>query len=315
MSLVRFDGQAAIVTGAGRGLGRAFALDLAKRGARVVVNGRPSEQGGSGHVEATVADIQAAGGTATPCYASVETPEGGKAIVERCLKEFGRVDVLVNNAGFLCNGDFEELSRSDIDAVLRVHLLGTFHLAQPAFRAMRARRYGRIVNISSTTGLVGIAGLANYAAAKGAVLALTRAMAVEGATAGILTNALIPSAAGKMQAQSTIPGFKDTYGSMREKLWPRMDPSTVAPIATYLASIQCRANGAAFVACAGRFARVGLSLGRGWIAPDAAAATAEDIVANIEAIDDLSDAWEPKSLTDIYQDIIQRLPSDGSRFR
>lgn len=305
---MRFDGQAAIVTGAGRGLGRAFALDLARRGARVVINGRPPGEGGSGHVEDTVAEIRAGGGTATACYASVETPEGGATIVEQCLAEFGRVDVLINNAGFLHNGAFQDLARDDIDAVLRVHLLGTFHVGQPAFRAMQSRGYGRIVNICSTTALVGMPGLANYAAAKGAIFALTRAMAVEGAAAGVLTNALAPSAAGKMQSRSAIPGFKDAFGALRERLWPRMDPATVAPIATYLASSGCRTNGGAFVACAGRFARVGLVFGRGWIAPDAAAATAEDIAANFDAISDLRDAWEPGSLADIYREIIERLP-------
>lgn len=305
---IRFDGQAAVVTGAGRGLGRAFALDLARRGARVVVNGRPRAEGGEGAIDGVVAEIAAFGGRAVACYASVETPEGGETIVNAALERFGRIDVLVNNAGFLRNGGFDELSRADIDAVLGVHLLGAFHVSQPAFRAMRARGYGRIVNMTSTTALIGLPGLSNYAAAKGAVSALTRAMAAEGASAGVLTNAVAPSAIGKMQAQSAIPGFREAFQGLREKLWPRMQPETVAPLVTFLASSASTENGAAFVACAGRFARVGLLFARGWIAPDADAATAEDIAANYARIADLGEGFEPRTLADIYQDIIDRLP-------
>jgi len=305
---IRFDGQVAIVTGAGRGLGRAFALDLARRGASVVVNGRPVAEGGGGEVEAAVADISAAGGVALANYASVDTQEGGQSIVDAAIERFGRVDVLINNAGFLRNGAFEELERADIDAVLSVHLLGAFHVGQPAFRRMKAQGYGRIVNMTSTTALIALPGLSNYAAAKGGVSALTRAMAAEGVASGVFTNAVAPSAIGKMQAQSTIPGFKEAFQGLREKLWPRMQPKTVAPLVTYLASSACQENGASYVACAGRFARVGMMFARGWIAPDAEAATAEDIQANIAVISEVASGFEPRTLADIYSDIIERLP-------
>ncbi|GAM97747.1 3-oxoacyl-[acyl-carrier protein] reductase [alpha proteobacterium U9-1i] len=306
-SSIRFDGQVAVVTGAGRGLGRAFAFDLARRGARVVVNGRPVAEGGGGEVETAVAEINAGGGAAIANYASVETPEGGKSIIDAALDRYGRIDVLINNAGFLRNGAFDDLSQADLDAALRVHLLGAFHVAQPAFRLMKAQSYGRIINVTSTTGLIALPGLSNYAAAKGGVSALTRAMAAEGAGFGVFTNAIAPSAIGKMQAQSAIPGFKDAFQSLREKLWPRMQPETVAPLVTYLASTSCQENGAAYVACAGRFARVGLLFAKGWIAPDADAATAEDIQANITTINDLTNGFEPLTLADIYTDIIERL--------
>ncbi|MBX3509884.1 MAG: SDR family NAD(P)-dependent oxidoreductase [Hyphomonadaceae bacterium] len=305
---IRFDGQAAIVTGGGRGLGRAFAMDLARRGARVIVNGRPPAAGGGGAVDSVVEEIRRAGGEAAPCYAGVETPEGGAAIVDAALQHFGRIDILINNAGFLRNGAFEELAEPDIDAVLAVHLRAVFHLSQPAFRVMRRQGYGRIVNITSTTALIALPGLANYAAAKGGVSALTRAMAAEGAGDRVFTNAVAPSAIGKMQAQSAIPGFKEAFAGLREKLWPRMQPETVAPLVTYLASAASQENGAAFVACAGRFARVGLMFAKGWIAPDANAASAEDIAANYARIADMSDGFEPRTLADIYQDIIERLP-------
>ncbi len=283
-------------------------MDLAKRGACVVVNGRARSDGGAGEIDAVVDEINRAGGTALACYANVDTPEGGEAIVNAALERSGRVDVLVNNAGFLRNGAFDHLARRDIDAVFGVHLLGVFHVSQPAFRIMREQKYGRIVNITSTTGLIGLPGLSNYAAAKGGVLALTRAMAAEGEGAGIYTNAVAPSAIGKMQAQSPIPGFKEAFAGLREKLWPRMAPETVAPLVTFLASGASRLNGQAFVACAGRFARVGLVFSKGWIAPDADAASAEDVAANYETIADLSTGFEPQSLADIYEDIIERLP-------
>lgn len=305
---IRFDGQVAIVTGAGRGLGRAFALDLARRGASVVVNGRPVAEGGGGEVETAVAEIGSSGGVAVANYASVDTREGGQSIVDAAIERFGRVDVLINNAGFLRNGAFEDLARADIDAVLSVHLLGAFHVGQPAFRHMKTQGYGRIVNMTSTTALIALPGLSNYAAAKGGVSALTRAMAAEGVASGVLANAVAPSAIGKMQAQSAIPGFKEAFQGLREKLWPRMQPETVAPLVTYLASSACQENGASFVACAGRFARVGMMFARGWIAADADTATAEDIQANMATIGDVSSGYEPRTLADIYSDIIERLP-------
>lgn len=306
---IHFNGQAGIVTGAGRGMGRAFALDLARRGAAVVVNGRPPDEGGGGEVEAVADEIHREGGRALLVYRSVDGPEGANALVDQALDCFGSVDFVINNAGILRNDTFETLSQEDLGAVLDVHLSGSFFLGQRAFRAMKANGYGRIVNVSSTTALVGMAGLANYAAAKGGILALTRAMAAEGAEHGILVNALVPSALGKMQAQNPIRGFADRFGAMRETLRPRMAPETVAPLATYLASRACERSGEIWTACAGRFARVATCFARGWVAPDADAVSAEDIADNIALIAAVDDGFEPTTLDDIYRDIITRLPS------
>jgi NAD(P)-dependent dehydrogenase (short-subunit alcohol dehydrogenase family) len=305
---IDFQGQAGIITGAGRGMGRAFALDLARRGAAVVVNGRPPSEGGGGEVEAVAEEIDRAGGRALLVYQSVNGPDGADALVDAALEHLGSVDFVINNAGILRNDAFESLSPQDFGAVLDVHLAGSFFLGQRAFRSMMAKGYGRIVNVSSTTALVGMPGLANYAAAKGGILALTRAMAAEGASHGILVNALVPSALGKMQAQSPIPGFADRFGAMRETLRPRMAPETVAPLTTYLASRACERSGEIWTACAGRFARIATCFAQGWVAPDANAVSAEDIAANIAQIAAVDGGFEPTTLDDIYRDIIQRLP-------
>jgi NAD(P)-dependent dehydrogenase (short-subunit alcohol dehydrogenase family) len=305
---IDFNGQAGIVSGAGRGMGRAFALDLARRGAAVVVNGRPPDQGGGGEVEAVAEEIVRSGGRAVLVYKSIDNPDAADALIGVALGQFGSVDFVINNAGILRNGTYDALSPRDLDNVLDVHLRGTFFLGQRAFAAMKARGYGRIVNVSSTTALVGIPGLANYAAAKGGVLGLTRAMAAEGVAHGIAVNALVPSALGKMQAQSPIPGFAARFDAMRETLRPRMAPESVAPLATFLASSACERNGEIWTACAGRFARVATCFAQGWMAPDADAVTAEDIADHIAEIAAIEGGAEPTSLDDIYRDIIERLP-------
>src|SRR5688572_27426484 len=182
-----FDGRVAIVTGAGRGLGRAYALELARQGASVVVN----DIGGAG---AVVDEIVAAGGRAVASGDSVSTPEGGQAIVDRALDAFGAVDAVLNNAGIVRDRSFAKLERPDLEAVLDVHLRGAFHVSQPAFRAMKERGYGRLLFITSGSGLFGNFGQANYAAAKMGLVGLTRTVAIEGARYGIAANAIAPLA-------------------------------------------------------------------------------------------------------------------------
>lgn len=305
---IDFAGQAGIVTGAGRGMGRAFALDLARRGARLILNGRPREEGGACEIEDVAAEIGRAGGQVHIVYASVDGRYGADRVADAALERFGSIDFLINNAGILRNGPFEALSPTDFEEVLKVHLAGSFFLGQRAFVAMKEKEYGRIVNVSSTTALVEVSGLANYAAAKGGVLGLTRAMAIEGGSHGIKVNALVPSAIGQMQAASPIPGFAERFGNLRERLWPRMAPNTVTPLAVYLASLPCERNGEIWTACAGRFARVAVCFASGWVASDPDSVAAEDIAENIGLIASLDGGFEPRELDDIYRDIIERLP-------
>jgi len=305
---IDFEGKFGIVTGAGRGMGRGFALDLARRGAGVVVNGRPPGEGGSGEAEAVTEEIRSAGGRAVLVYTSVESREGVDSLVDAALDNFGSLDFVINNAGILKNGSFEDLPDHDIEIIANVHLFGSFYLGQRAFKVMKSKGYGRIVNVSSTTALVGIPGLANYAAAKGGILGLTHAMAAEGAEYGIKVNALVPSAQGKMQAKQPIPGFAEKFDSLRDKLQSRLAPESVVPLAVYLASQDCERNGEIWTACAGRFARIATCFGSGWVAPDAYAVSAEDIGDNLDRIAAIDDCFEPANLEDIYRDIVRRLP-------
>src|SRR6185503_18222370 len=182
--MIEFSGQVAIVTGAGRGLGRLFAIDIARRGGSVVVNDLGGTMHGEGS-DASVADqvveeIERAGGVAVASYESVASPEGGEAIVRTAVDRFGRVDAVVSNAGVFDSVPFDELSPADWRRMLSVHLDGGFYLGQPAFRAMKSRGYGRFVFIVSSAGLFGQPLEAHYAAAKSGLVGLTNVIAIEG---------------------------------------------------------------------------------------------------------------------------------------
>jgi NAD(P)-dependent dehydrogenase (short-subunit alcohol dehydrogenase family) len=185
MTDLRFDGRVAIITGAGGGLGRCHALELARRGARILVNDLGGAMDGSGSsvsaAQRVVDEITALGGIAAPNHDSVATSEGGQAIVQAALHAFGRVDVLINNAGILRDKAFHKMDHTMIDAVIDVHLKGALFVSQPAFTLMREQGYGRIVNTSSASGLFGNFGQANYGAAKAGLAGLTRVLAIEGA--------------------------------------------------------------------------------------------------------------------------------------
>src|SRR4051812_29706862 len=189
MTAIRFDGRTAIVTGGGRGLGRAYALELARRGAAVVVNdlggtvdGREQDRSPA---DTVVSEIEAAGGAAVASYDSVTTPAGAAAIVQRALDVFGAVDIVVANAGILRGRSLAKATPDDLDAHLDVHSKGSFYIAQSAWPSMRERGYGRFVSFSSMAGIFGLAGAAAYAPAKAAVVGLSNVIAIEGARHGI----------------------------------------------------------------------------------------------------------------------------------
>ncbi|MDH3518323.1 MAG: SDR family NAD(P)-dependent oxidoreductase, partial [Acidimicrobiia bacterium] len=228
MSNIAFDNRVAIVTGAGGGLGRAYALDLARRGARVIVNDLGGAVDGTGGGErpadAVVAEIAAAGGEAVADYHSVTSPEGGAALVEKAISAFGTVDVVINNAGILRDKSFANLEWADLDAVLDVHLKGAFYVSQPAFRVMKEKGYGRFVFTSSNSGILGNFGQANYAAAKMGLVGLSNVIAIEGAKYGIRSNVIAPVARTRMT--------EDLLGPFASQL----DPAKVVAMVVYLAS-------------------------------------------------------------------------------
>ena len=198
MSDITFDNRVAIVTGAGGGLGKTYALELARRGARVVVNdlggGVDGTGGASAAADETVAEIIEAGGEAVANYDSVATPAGGGGIVQSAVEAFGTVDVVINNAGILRDSSFAKITPEHVDPVIDVHLKGAFYVKQPAFLIMKEKGYGRIVFTSSPSGIFGNFGQTNYGAAKGGLVGLSNVVAIEGAKYNIKSNVIAPVA-------------------------------------------------------------------------------------------------------------------------
>ena len=260
MNDMGFDGRVAIVTGAGNGLGREHALLLASRGAQVVVNdlgGSVAGNGGdAGPAQRIAGEIEAAGGVAVASTASVSTRAGGEEIVRTAVEAFGKVDIVVNNAGILRDKAFHNLTDELLDPVLDVHLRGAFYVTQPAWRLMRDQGYGRVVNTSSAAGIFGNFGQTNYGAAKMGVVGFTRVLAQEGAKYGILANAIAPGAKTRMT--------EDIMGGAADKLEPRL----VSPIVGYLASEACSATGRLFSVAGGRLAEIFIGVTQGIFDPN-----------------------------------------------
>ena len=290
MSDIVFDNRTAVVTGAGRGLGRGYALELARRGARVVVNDPGGAVDGEGEsaraADEVAAEIRAAGGEAVASYDSVADPEGGENIVRTALEAFGTVDAVINNAGILRDKSFANLEADDAHAVLDVHLRGAFHVTGPAFRVMKERGYGRIVFTSSASGLFGNFGQANYGAAKMGLVGLMNVTAVEGAKYGIMANAIAPVAATRMT--------ENLLGPLRE----HVSPDCVTPMAVFLASEQCEFSHQIWTAGGGRFGRVFLGVNQGWFAGPGAVPSAEQVRDNLEEIRDIGSYIVPDSSAD-----------------
>ena len=273
MSELRFDDRVAVVTGAGRGLGRAYAQLLAARGAKVVVNDPGGSLAGEGDdvgpAEQVVNEITSAGGEAVASTESVATPHGGEAIIQTALDHYGRLDILIHNAGNVRRGSLKEMSYADFDAVLDVHLRGAFHVVRPAFPLMCDAGYGRIVLTSSIGGLYGNHNVANYAAAKAGVIGLSNVAALEGAAEGVRCNVIVPAAVTRM-----ADGIDTSE-------YPPMGPELVAPVVGWLAHESCSVTGEIFIALAGRVARAVIAETPGVYRPSW---TVEDVGEQLEAI-------------------------------
>jgi NAD(P)-dependent dehydrogenase (short-subunit alcohol dehydrogenase family) len=292
-----------IVTGAGRGLGRLYALDLARRGASVVVNDVGSTMHGEGAdsevADAVVHEIEAAGGAGVPSHHSVAAPGGGEAIVQTALDAFGRLDAVVSNAGIFHTVPFEELDPDDWRRMIDVHLHGAFNLSQPAFTAMKAHGYGRFVFVSSSAGLFGQPNSAHYAAAKAGVLGLANVVAIEGAAHGILANCVLPFGYSRMVTETV--GDRDELGDAVPFL-DAIDPELVVPAVSFLASRACTVTHRAYSACAGRFARVFVGLGQGWTADRGGTPSADDLLAHLDEASTTERFIVPDSIFDEVAD-------------
>lgn len=305
--MIDFNDQVAVVTGAGRGLGRVYALELARRGAAVVVNDLGGSMSGDGS-DAAVADqvveeIVAAGGSAVASYDSVDSPEGGEAIVRTAVEQFGRLDAVISNAGIFNSIPFDELSSEDWRRMLRVHLDGGFYLSQPAYRVMKSQGYGRFVFIASSAGMFGQHLEAHYAAAKAGLVGLTNVIALEGAPHGILANTVLPFGVSRMVTETLgDPKVLEDNGFFKA-----IRPELVAPLVVYLASRDCELSHQNFSACAGRFARVFIGLSEGWMAPADSTPSADDIAARLAEVAATEPFTIPGSIYDEVFEVTERL--------
>ena len=298
MSNVNFENRTVIVTGAGNGLGKAYALELGSRGAKVVVNDLGGSVDGSGSASSpaddVVNEIIKNGGEAIANYDSVVTKEGGESIVQSALDNFGTVDAVINNAGILRDKSFANMSEDELSLILDVHLKGTFFVSQPAFKVMKENNYGRIVNVASPSGLFGNFGQSNYGAAKMGIVGLTNVLSIEGAKYNIKVNVIAPTAYTRM-----------TEALLPEDVGKLFSAELVTPMVVYLASEACEPTHEIFGVAAGRFARIGIITHNGYVNTSA---TAEDISENIEEIRTIKDGTYPLSNEDelmIIQKAIQ----------
>ncbi len=299
MAEISFDGRVAIVTGAGGGLGRTYALELARRGAKVVVNdlgGSVNGEGGSDAAAQKVVDeIKQNGGEATPNYDSVSSPEGGANIVKTAVDAYGKVDIVINNAGILRDKSFAKMSWDDLDAIIDVHLKGAFYVSQPAFASMKENGYGRFIFTSSNSGVFGNFGQANYGAAKMGLVGLSNVIAIEGAKNGILSNVVCPVAGTRMT--------EELLGDFSKMLKPEL----VAPLVTFLASEQCTFSHETFSAAGGRYARIFVGLAPGWYGGQGHVPTAEDVMDNLEQIEKQDGYIVPTASSDELGPLMQTL--------
>ncbi len=295
---ISFADRVAIVTGGARGLGAAYARELARRGAAVVVHDNGAAHDGTGSdpepAAAVAAEIVAAGGRAQACTTDASTPDGGRAAVELATSHFGRLDVVVANAGIVHSDPFEDWTTNRFEALIRHHLLAAFHVVRPAFAVMKAAAYGRLVFVSSAAGVFGQPGLAGYATAKTGMLGLMNVAAIEGAEFGIAANAIMPMAYTRMA--SAILGEAAESPDARAFLETlRLDQ--VAPVVAYLASEHCTMTHTVLSAFAGRVAALQIGVTRGWSGSDLRL-TAEDVEAHLPEIINADQILVPQNIFD-----------------
>lgn len=298
-SSIRLDGRVALVTGAGRGIGRSHALELAARGARVVVNDLGSGLFGEGAdasvAEEVVREITAAGGTAVASTLSIAEPESARRIVREAVDTFGRLDIVVNNAGFLRRRPFLEHTPEMLASLLAVHVTGSFFISQAAFEVMQAQGYGRFVFTTSVGGIRGNPFVAGYGAAKGGVIGLANVVALAGAPHNIKANVVSPYGATRMEGAMETKSPDERLHEHREVLEKVLDPRHVSAVVVYLASEDCELNHTVLTVGGGRVALSATVIGEGWSAPHGELLTPEAVREHLPTILDLARATNPLS--------------------
>ena len=300
MGDVRFDGRVAIITGAGGGLGRSHALMLASRGCKVVVNDLGGTLDGSGKGSAmadkVVDEIKAAGGEAVANYDGVDTVPGGQNIVKTALDAFGKIDIVVNNAGILKDKTFAKMDEDSWDKVIAVHMKGAFCVTNAAWPVMRDNAYGRVIFTSSAAGLFGNFGQANYGAAKTAMVGMMNVLKLEGAKYNIKLNTIAPIAASRM-----------TEALMPPQILDKLKPDFVSPLVAYLCSEDCQETGGIYSVGGGYFARIALMEGPGYTQPVTTPISMEDIRDNFDKINSLENPRKPANISEENQAIFANI--------
>jgi NAD(P)-dependent dehydrogenase (short-subunit alcohol dehydrogenase family) len=273
----------------------------------VVVNDLGGSMHGDGAdtsiADAVVEEIERAGGVAAASHDSVDSPESGEAIVRTAIDRFGRLDAVVSNAGIFNSVAFEDMSPADWRRMLSVHLDGGFYLSQPAYREMKAAGYGRFVFISSSGGMFGQPMEAHYAAAKAGLVGLANVIAIEGAQHGILANTVLPFGFSRMVTETVgDPKALEETGFLKI-----IQPELVVPIVAFLASRACEFTHQNYSACAGRFARVFVGLGEGWLAEPDSNPTADDVAAHLSEVSATEPFTVPGSIFEEVFAVCERL--------
>lgn len=295
MTGLRLDGRVAAVTGAGRGIGKAYALLLGELGASVVVNDLGGSTSGvgqnAGPAEEVVAQIRAAGGTAIANSGDVSTVEGGASVAEDAVREFGRIDILVNNAGNVVWGGLPEVPVDTVEALLSVHVKGSFNTSKAAWPHFLEQNYGRVIHTTSV-GMFGLLDNLAYATAKAAFIGMAKSMTLQRGEADIMINNIAPNAVTRLAVRTGDPDENAPEPP------PVMDPALVAPMVAYLSHDSCRVSGETYLAGGGKFARLFVGVTQGYLGPDPTKVTVDDVVANWEQINDEAGYYVPTDLPD-----------------
>ena len=315
---LRFDDQVAVITGAGGGLGRQYALLLASRGARVVVNDIGGSVTGDGSdaaaAGAVVDEIRERGGQAVADSHSVTSPEGGQAIIDTALRAWGRVDIVINNAGIVGDAPFEDMTADPLIPLIDVHLKGAFYVTRPAWTVMRERGYGRILNTSSAAGILGAERMSNYGAAKTGLIGFTRVLAAEGAGHNIKVNAIAPIAYTRMLAHAVDgAGRQDDEAAQAilddlvAQYLQKLDPALVAPVAAFLTHRKCPVSGEIYTVGAGHVARFFVGRTKGFYR---SGLSVEDVRDHLDEIRDEAGYTVPRGpadeITELFATVMDR---------